>query len=100
MATFLSVGIVNLGQLMFSSKILNVPLKSIFHWGRLLKIFVLNLALALAVYAGVMTLDFGTNSNEILICIVIGIVWMCAYFAFMFRRLKSIWREINVSEDA
>lgn len=99
-ATFLSVGIVNIGQLVFSSKILNVSVRDIFHWGKLLKILILNFVFALAIYGAITPFNIGTNSKDILICIVIGLVWMCAYFALMFRPLKSIWKKTNASENA
>lgn len=99
LATFLSVGIINIGQLVFSSRILNIPLRNIFHWVRLLKIFAFNFLFSLGIYVGIMPFNIGTNGNEIMICIAIGAVWMCVYFALMFKSLKSIWRRINVSEN-
>jgi len=98
-ATFLSVGIVNITQLRFTSKIVHVPFKDIFPWKKLLVILCINLLAGAVVYGLVSILELGTSIKEILCCIGIGIAWMTIYFLLMLKSLKQIWRKINVTED-
>lgn len=98
-ATFISVGIINIAQLVFSSKIMQVSFAKIFHWRKLAKILSLNLLSAAIICAAVGLLGLGTSGKDIVICIIIGVVWMAGYMLFMSKQLKQIWKKINVSED-
>lgn len=94
-STFLSVGIVNVSQLIFSSKIVKVPMKCIFPWKNLMKIFIINLIMTFIMAVLMKTIGFSVKDTEIIYCILIGITWMGVYLILMKKRLKEIWGKIN-----
>ena len=92
-STFLSIGIVNILQLKFSSKITGIPISRLFPWFDLLKISCVNAACGFAIYFGMKAFSIGTDTKGCIIAVIIGAIWMALYLGVIMRkRIKRQWR--------
>lgn len=89
-ATFLCILVINVIQLVFTCKCISVPFRKIFPWGSMLRITLLNAAIASAVFALSRTGAAGAP--------VLAAVWAAAYGLLSFRYLKKQWKTLNESE--
>jgi O-antigen/teichoic acid export membrane protein len=92
-STFISIGVVNILQLIITSVILKYPFTKIFPWLDTLKITAINLVMGIAVYFLLKWLALGTDITGCIIAVGIGIVWMGIYFLIMRKRIVRQWKE-------
>lgn len=89
-ATFLCILVINVIQLVFTCKCISIPFRKIFPWGSMLRITLLNAAIASAVFALSRAGAAGAP--------VLAAVWAAAYGLLSFRYLKKQWKTLNESE--
>ena len=99
-ATLLSITMVNLVQLVFTSHIIKVPFRRIFPWKKLLLYTLLNAAWGIIAYVLVRMLGLGTSTRDIMFCILIGAVIGILYCSCFFKRAKRLWSDLNVQVPA
>lgn len=97
-ASFLSIFLVNLAQLLFSGKLLGISFPRIFPWKSLGKITAINAIWAMAAYGVVQITKLGTSTRDVAICIGIGLVFTVLYAFFMKNPALSIWRKLNAEK--
>lgn len=93
-ATFIATLAINLFQLLFTCRLLEIGITQIFPWRDLLKIFALNLLLGL-IFAIVRSKVF-LSFNSTLSAISIGSAWACLYFIIMRKPLKQNISGLNL----
>ncbi len=94
-ATVVCILLVNILQLIFTTKITEVSFKNIFPWNQLLKITMLNIALSIPfiVIKRIINLDYSTTG--VLIAIALGLAWTLLYFLIQKNFIFEQWRKIN-----
>lgn len=97
-ASLLSILLVNLLQLLYTCKAINISFKNIFPWGKLLKISIINIAWGIICYVIVKVFDIGISNTDILITVAIGAVVSCVYLVIMRRKVFADWKELNSAE--
>jgi O-antigen/teichoic acid export membrane protein len=94
-ATLLSIAIVQFAQLIATSKIVNITIKSIFPWKELAKITLINVVFSIAFFnlKSIVNLEyvFG-NVGESL---VMGLIWGTLYIGIMYKKIKISWNYLN-----
>lgn len=91
-STFLAIGIVNILQLVFSSKLTGISLFDLFPWMDLLKITLVNAFCGISVYLILKVLKIGTDTRSCIIAVLIGTIWLLVYLCIMRRRIKRQWK--------
>lgn len=89
-STFISIGIVNILQLKLTSKIMNISIKEIFPWKKLMIISIVNILMGGVVFAIIKVLNIQTDYRSCIISIIIGIIWLLIYFGLIMKKeIKS-----------
>jgi O-antigen/teichoic acid export membrane protein len=99
-ATLLSITLVNLVQLVFTSRIIKVPFSRIFPWKKLLLYTLLNAAWGAIAYVLVCAFKLGTDAKSIVLCILMGGVIGILYCVALIKRAKTLWNRLNTQEPA
>lgn len=94
-ATVLSIAIIAVFQLRYSSKILGVKFSEIFPWLKLFKITLLNCFIGIILFVIVEYTEIGIDNNDIIIAIGIGVVALAAYLLLVRKHAIKIWYELN-----
>lgn len=94
-ATFLSIAVVNFAQLYATSKVIEVSLRNLFPWRRLIKITAINILIGAAAYIVSVVLSIKTSTVDIVKAVLIGIVMAGVYYFAFQKTLKRLWRRIN-----
>ena len=94
-ATFISICVIQLLQLILTSKATNVPFSRIFPWKQLLLHSLVNLAWGVPCYAVLHILNAGTSKLHIALCIGAGAVIAAFYFLFELKHIKLLWSKLN-----
>ena len=92
-ATFVSTGIMQLLQLIYSSKIVKIKFKNIFPWGNMLKILVINGVLGIAFYFAHYYL--GKVIEPIVSAILLGIIWGVCDIGLLLKMISKNWKVLN-----
>lgn len=94
-ATLLSIAIVQFAQLIATSKIVNITIRSIFPWKELAKITLINVVFSIAFFnlKNIVNLEniFG-NVGESL---VMGLIWGILYIGIMYKKIRISWNYLN-----
>lgn len=98
-ATAISIFIVQVLQLIISSKEMKVRFNKIFGWFRMLIVLLVNFAFASVFLLIKWKMDLTTSRKDILISIGLGAVWSVIYFVIMIKPFKKVWYEINNYEQ-
>lgn len=97
-ATFLSVSVMNIYQLVLTKRLVNVRFTDIYPIGRMSKILILNMILSVLFYViqqiAFNRLDYNRNA----LSISIGVVWVVVYAAVILKPVKNLWKELNDSK--
>lgn len=94
-ASFVSIGVVDLAQLLYTCKVVQVPFSKIFPWKQLGIIIVINMIMGFLVYRITMYCEIGILYQDLIKCVLIGSVFFIVYFASTFKRLQSLWIKLN-----
>lgn len=98
-ATLISQLIINLSQLYFTSKLLNINLRVIFPWKQLGYITCLNIALGILFTFLKSLIAVDLLFGSILESFILGCVWFIIYFMILKREVKIQWRKLNEGEE-
>ena len=91
-ATLISSLMMNVFQLMFTKKIIGIPISKLIPWKKIMIIFFINFAF-FVVFSRIRTLIVDTyQCNSIVVSISLGAIWALIYFAVMFKiyRVKKL----------
>lgn len=94
-ATFISICIAQIAQLLATSKLVKIPFVTIFPWKRLLLHSLVNLIWGGIVFFVIKILRVGVSNKEIIYCIVSGIPIAAIYFIVEKNRILSLWKRLN-----
>lgn len=94
-ATLLSIAIVQFAQLIATSKIVNITIRSIFPWKELAKITLINVVFSIAFFnlKSIVNLEyvFGSVGESL----VMGLIWGTLYIGIMYKKIKISWNYLN-----
>lgn len=90
-ATLLCILVINVIQLAFTCRCISVPFRRIFPWGSMLRITLLNAAIALLVFW--IASRAGASWEPAL-----AAVWAAAYALLSFRYVRKQWKALNRAE--
>lgn len=95
-ATFISLGVMQLFQLWYSSKILNVSFSKVFPWRSLLNlIFIGTVFTVLGLYA-VSSIQLSFDRNDYLIAALSSMIWLVAYYIICKSRIHRLRQSMNI----
>ena len=94
-ATFLSILIVNLVQLIFTSHYLKISFKKLFPWHSLGIITIFNVILGSCFYFIQGWMSIERLYGSIVEAIILGSIWLAIYILVFFRLIKKSWNSIN-----
>lgn len=94
-ATFFSIGVVGLLQLIVSAKVIGVSFKNIFPWLEILKITLINVAWGIICYLLLRILEIGTSDTHIIISVSIGLFVTLIYILIFKKKIAKLWKKLN-----
>ncbi|SCI75042.1 colanic acid exporter [uncultured Clostridium sp.] len=94
-ASFISIGTINIGQMAYSARILKIPFRRFMPWKRLGIITLVNIGMGCGMAAIVWALRLDISVRGIAIAIGLGMAWMAIYALIYGRRLKQLWKQLN-----
>jgi len=94
-ASFVSIFVVNFVQLWLTSRVLSIPFRKIFPWLQLIKISTINIIWGVIASIILFFLKIGTNSQSLVIAIVIGCIFAGGYLLFLRKKIKHAWKMLN-----
>ena len=94
-ATFVSVAVMNMYQLLLTRKLLHIKFTDIYPIATIIKILLLNIALAVAFYA-LQQLSFSLiNFDRVILSVFVGMIWAVIYFISVRNPVMTLWKELN-----
>ncbi len=94
-ATFISIALVQIYQLIATSKTLNISFKTILLWKDLGIITIINFIFGIVFYIIKKTISIEVIFGEIAESVILGISWGIIYFSLLFRYIKEKWHSLN-----
>ncbi len=98
-ASFISIAVVNMLQLIVTSKKTKISFKKIFPWRFLGIVTLINIGWGGIAYLTIFFIGLGTDWIGIVFCVMIGIVFVCLYFILARKKLVSIWKNLNQQNE-
>lgn len=95
-ATFISIFIINIFQLIATSRIIDVSFKDVFPWKKLLSITLLNVWLGVLFSLIKLLIPLETAIGSILESILLGILWACLYIKLNYKRIIQLWKKLKM----
>lgn len=96
-ATFVSMFLVALFQIIATSRSINISFNKIFPWRELMDITFINIMFGLLFAYVKKEIPLETFAGEITESIFIGIIWSGLYLILMLKKIKQKWRSLNGS---
>lgn len=94
-ATFISISLTAIYQLILTAKDLNMSLEQIFPWKRILKILLINIVLAVIFSVIKTILPFDNYIGSIVESLVLGAIWTFVYIIIMKNNAIQAWKGLN-----
>lgn len=94
-ATFLSIAIMALVQIVYTSREIKVLMREIFPWTGLLKITVINSVLGVCAYLAREWLLTKNVYQNVLQAVGIGVIWVLVYIVMEKNDVKFLWKGLN-----
>ena len=94
-ATFLAIFIIQLLQLMMTTKVAEVKFSEVFPWKNIAVILSINALLACVFWVLKRFLPLDNAIGNIGESLVLGTIWAGGYFLFMKRRALTAWKKLN-----
>ena len=94
-ATFVSIAVCDICQLLMTCKLLNFSMKNIFPWGHILQVTAANVIWGMIAYLIVRTAGWGTDGWSIVYCVLTGFVIAMIYLFLFRKKLVSLWHALN-----
>ncbi len=97
-ATFVSIAVTAIIQLIYTSRIIKISFREIFPWRFLAKITMVNILMGIAFYIIKEFLSLDLIIGSILETVALGIVWGCVYLFWERKNIKKIWLNLSGGE--
>ncbi len=107
-ATFISVGVISIVQLIYTARLLGVSFAKIFPWGYMLRTTLLHGGIGVLMYAikELSPLDsficrrvsVPLETAKAAEAIVMGILWVIIFLVIEFKPIKQHWKSLNAAE--
>ncbi len=94
-ATFISMLIVAILQLIITSRIISIPFKKIFPWEEITKISFISISGGVVLYFIKKIISPRTIKEILLVAITLSFIWGFLYFFIFLNRIKDKWRILN-----
>jgi O-antigen/teichoic acid export membrane protein len=94
-ATLLSIAIVQFAQLIATSKIVNITIRSIFPWKELAKITLINVVFSIAFFNLKYIVNLENIFGNVGESLVMGLIWGTLYIGIMYKKIKISWNYLN-----
>ncbi|MFC7062338.1 oligosaccharide flippase family protein [Halobacillus seohaensis] len=90
-ATFVSILAINIFQLIFTSKYLNISFRTVFPWKDLLNISIVNVAMGVIFLLIKIFVHLDVYLGDVIESIILGIIWLGFYLLLMKNQVKKKW---------
>lgn len=97
-ATFISIFVSVVAQLIATSRVVKVPFSRIFPWNRIFMHSVLNICWGTAAFFSLKFLNVGTSNLEIIKAVISGIPIVGFYVLIERKNIWKLWKELNEGE--
>lgn len=94
-ATVLSQMIINLAQIVFSSRITKIELSEAFPWKELLSVFLVGLAVAAVFYLLKRAIHIEGGAGSIIKAVILGIIWAGVHALTLRKKALRLWKKLN-----
>lgn len=94
-ATFVSILLVGILQLIVTSRQVNIQFKKIFMWKDMLFITIINIIMGTAFYLIKKNISLEIMVGEIMESIILGVFWCGLYGLIMLKSIKQRWSNLN-----
>ena len=94
-ATFISIFIALIAQLIATSKLIKIPFSSIFPWKQILIHSMINLVWGTVVLFVLKLVKVGTSNRDIICCFVCGILIIMCYVLIEKNKIIVLWKKLN-----
>lgn len=94
-ATLLSIAIVQFAQLIATSKIVNITIRSIFPWKELAKITLINVVFSIAFFNLKNIVNLENILGNVGESLVMGLIWGILYIGIMYKKIRISWNYLN-----
>ena len=98
-ATFLSMTIIIIGQLMFTARDVGISFRQVFPWKALAKISAVNVLMACCFAVLKQLLPLEQIIGSLAESLILGAVWTLIYIALMRKTALRAWRNLNVERN-
>lgn len=94
-ATVISVAMMNMAQLIFTKKLINVRFLEIYPVVHILKILVINIVLGILFFVIQDRLFYYCSFNHNLLTICLGGIWLMVYILLVRKKMLYLWHSLN-----
>lgn len=94
-ASLISILLVDVLQLCFTCRIMDVTFSTIFPWKDLGQITCVNIIWGICAFCLVHLLGIGVETRDVIFAIILGGVFMLLYAMFMIRPIRILWNKLN-----
>lgn len=94
-ATFISIFLVQLYQLIATSFLIKIELKNLFPWKEVCVITIINIIMGIVFGYIKSVMPDKLLSGEIIESIILGGLWVVVYFLIMRKQIRSTWENLN-----
>ena len=98
-ATFISLLVVMLLQLLLSAKLMDIRFSEVFPWVNAGKIILLNCILAVVFFYIKKYLPLDKYTGSLIESLILGGVWTCFYILAMRKKMLFSWRRLNIQGE-
>ena len=95
LASLISILVVNLAQLIWTAKIVNISFFSIFPWKDLWHISLVNILWGIIAYLLLKIFSINYSIRDIIVACVIGCVFLLLYSICVYKKIATLWKELN-----
>ena len=95
LATFLSIFLVNIGQLIMTAKSTAISFRDVFPWRTLGEISLLNILLSCCFATLKQLLPIEQLIGSLMESLILGAVWSLLYLVLMWKRIQATWKALN-----
>jgi len=98
-ATLVSQILINVIQLIFTSRVIGISFFNIFPWRRFGYITIVNFIFGLLFYYAKSVVSLNMVIGKIFESALIGMLWAGLYLIIFLKEIKSQWRNLNKSDE-
>lgn len=94
-ATVLSVGVMNILQLVFTTRTIQVHFLDIYPVFHIIRVIIINIILGIVFYFIQQKLFIICNLNQNILTVCLGIIWGIVYFLIIKNKIFKLWKYLN-----